>query len=274
MRIACLVLASLAVMAAVPTRARACDCPDKTPQILLPRNGATGVPTNARVLVSADVIGEGKWAAADATTPMPGLAVAPIAAPAKGSKPARPGSPVPVAVSAMMSEAWGTVYVVTPKQPLKAKTAYAVVKPGEKKGSLEIVGTFTTGAAADTQAPVFAGIDSFTAVIAYQRKLSDCDGDPPSEQLTWQIGAVSDDTTAPGDLIRILYVQKKGEQRTVRLIEPWDRAPVTAVTDRTCDPFHPVMKVGDEMCAVIEAVDLAGNASGAAVEKCMIAQGH
>jgi hypothetical protein len=272
MRIACTVAVTVAALAAQPARASACQCTDRAPKFVLPRDGATSVPTNARVLISAEMAGAARWAAADATAPLPALAIAPMKPGVKGKKPT-PGKPVEVLVSSMLSEAWGTVFVIVPKKPLVAKTLYALVKPGEKKGTFDVITTFTTGETADTQPPVFGGLEHFTALIAYQRKLSDCDGDPPSEQLTWRLGDVSDDMTAKGDLIRILYVQKKGEQRTIRMIEPWDLEPLKAVTDNRCDPFHPVLKVGDEVCGIMEAIDLAGNASGGAVEKCMAVRG-
>jgi hypothetical protein len=264
--IAALLVAVTALLPGGPARA-ACDCTDATPSIVLPRDGATGVPTNARAVVSAEVVGESRWAGADASAALPALGVAPIAQPAKGKAPAKPGKAVAGSVATMLSEAWGTVYVVTPKQPLKPKTVYAVVKTS--KTATDIIATFTTGDGPDAAPPVFGGIESFTVVLAFVRKQGDCDGEPPSGQLTWKLGAVTDDSAGPADLLRILYIQKKGEQRTIRLIEPWDRKPVTAVTNKVCDPFHPILKAGDEVCAIVEAVDLAGNVAGSAVEKCM-----
>ncbi len=244
-------------------RADACDCQDGTPSLLLPRDAATNVPTNARVLVSADKVGLEKFAGADASR-TPKLALVAVKG---GAKPK-------VLITSMLSEAWGTVYVVTPDKPLKASTAYQLVAPGATaKDKPRVVGTFTTGKAADTTAPAFVGLDRFTAVVAYRASQGKCDGKPPFHELTWKYDAATDDTTDPKDLVRILYVQKKGETRAIKLIEPFDAAaPVTGTGDGPCAPFHQKMKVGDEMCAIMEVVDLAGNVAGASVEKCMTAK--
>jgi hypothetical protein len=45
-----------------------------------------------------------------------------------------------------------------------------------------------------------------------------------------------------------------------------------AVDDTTCTPFRQKMKVGEEVCASIEVVDLAGNVAGSTVEKCFTAK--
>lgn len=252
------------VFAAAPTRAaHACDCAGTAPQILLPRDGATNVPTNARVLVTAEKLGMDRWAGTDATrTPKLGIA------PKKG------GAAVKAMVGTMMSEAWGTVYVVTPARPLKAGTAYQLVVLGKTARDRKAVSGFTTGKVADTAPPVFAGIDRFTAIVAYRGSTgSKCDGQPPFEELTWRYDVATDDGTDPNDLVRILYVQRKGESRAIKLIEPFDAAkPVLSVDDTTCAPFHQIMKTADEMCATIEVVDLAGNVAGAAVEKCTTAK--
>jgi hypothetical protein len=245
-------------------QASACDCKDGAPSLLLPRDGATGTPTNARVLVSADKVGLERFAGADVTR-TPKLAIVAV----KGG--ARPK----VTVTAMLSEAWGTVYVVTPDKPLAANTKYKLVAPGKTAKDKPVdVGSFTTGKATDTKPPVFAGLTRFTAVVAYRAGSGDkCEGQPPFHELSWAYDAATDDGTDAKDLIRILYVQKKGEARAVKLIEPMDAAtPVTAVDDNACSPFHQKMKVGDEVCAAMEVVDLAGNAAGASVEKCMAAK--
>jgi hypothetical protein len=248
--------------------ASACECAGGAPTVLLPKDGATNVPTNTRVLVSSEKVGEGKWAGADQSKPAPVLAVAPVDS--KGKL----GAPIDSTVSSMLSEAWGTVYVVTPKKALKASTRYALVRVAKKKAT-EQYGAFTTGTAADSAPPVFAGIERFTAIIGHQVRNKCSNGDPPYNQLSWDYGSANDEGTAgtpAEDLVRILYIQRKGEQRTIRLIEPASSAPVMSVDGTICDAFHPTFKVGDEICATLEIVDLAGNASGSAIEKCMAAR--
>jgi hypothetical protein len=243
------------VLTAGARSAAACECAGGAPTVLLPRDGATNVPTNTRVLVSSEKVGEGKWAGADASKPAPVLAVAPIDA--KG----KTGAPIDSTVSSMLSEAWGTIYVVTPKKPLKASSKYALVRVVKKKVA-EQYGSFTTGAA----------VERFTAIIGHQVRTKCSSGDPPYNQLSWDYGSATDEGTAAEDLVRILYIQRKGEQRTIRLVEPGASAPVTSVDGTICDAFKPTFKVGDEICATVEIVDLAGNASGSAIEKCMAAR--
>ena len=100
--------------------ADACECADSTPEILAPHDGAAGVPTNTRVLVSALKAGAAKWAASDATAKPPALAVAPMRA-------AKPGKGVKAAISTMMSENWGTVFVIAPARPLAPGTRYVII---------------------------------------------------------------------------------------------------------------------------------------------------
>ncbi len=265
LRFGLLLAAGFVAVAAARTAATACECAGGAPTVLLPRDGATNVPTNARVLVSSEKVGEGKWAGADASKPPPVLALAAIDA--KG----KVGAPLDSTVSSMLSEAWGTVYVVTPKKPLKAGSKYALVRVVKKKAT-DQYGSFTTGAAADTAPPVFAGIERFTAIIGHQVRTKCSSGDPPYNQLSWDYGSATDEGTAAEDLVRILYIQRKGEQRTIRLVEPAASAPVMSVDGTICDAFHPTFKAGDEICATVEIVDLAGNASGSAIEKCMAAR--
>lgn len=265
----------LAVLVALVARPAAgdrpapvCTCSTSTPSILLPRDGATGVPTNVRVLLTADRVGLDAWAGTDvARTPPLGIVPRPVKK--KGAR-----KPVKAVVTSMLSEAWGTIYIVTAQKPLKANTAYdVVVMAGKKPAQWQVISGFTTGAAADTAPPIFAGVERFTAVVSYRAAVSVCDGRPPFQELTWKYGQATDEGTAAGDLLRILYVQRKGEPRQVRLIEPFDAAtPITGVSGSTCDPFRPVIQPGDEVCATIEVVDLAGNVAGAAIEKCMTAK--
>jgi hypothetical protein len=265
LRKAILAAACAAVLASNP--AEACECA-AGPEIVLPRDGAADVPLNARVLVSAEKVGEGKWVGADTTAPAPRIGIAPI------DKKGAPGAGVPVAITTMLSEAYGTVFVVKPKKPLKASTQYALVKLGDKKKKEKpvAVATFTTGTAADGSSPVFAGIERFTAVVAYTSRTKCSAGDPPYRQISWEHGQVTDDLAKPEDLVRILYVQRKGEERTVRLIEPAAHKGATSLTGSVCDPFKAMFDAGEEVCATVEIVDLAGNAAGANIEKCMLAK--
>jgi hypothetical protein len=256
---------ALAGVSAARGVAAACECAGGTPTVILPRDGATGVPLNTRILVSSEKVGEGKWAGADASKPAPALSLAPIDGKGKS------GAPVESTVSSMLSEAWGTVYVITPKKPLKANTTYALVTVVKKKATTRFT-SFTTGAAADTAPPVFAGIERFTAIIGHQVRTKCSSGDPPYNQLSWDYGSATDEGTAAEDLVRILYIQRKGEQRSIRIIEPGASAPVMSIDGTICDAFHPTFKAGDEICATVEIVDLAGNASGTAIEKCMAAR--
>ena len=250
--------------------ADACECADSTPEILAPHDGAAGVPTNTRVLVSALKAGAAKWAASDATAKPPALAVAPMRA-------TKPGKGVKAAISTMMSENWGTVFVIAPARPLAPGTRYVIIAthpaPGAGAQSGQtVLGSFTTGKGPDKTAPVFGGLDNFTAVVSYRSPAGKCDGTSPFRELTWGYGEAQDAGTDPVDLLRILYVQKKGEPRQVRLIEPGGARPVTAVRGAACDPFAVGISAGDEVCAILEVVDLAGNAAGGVVEKCMAAK--
>lgn len=260
-----LLVAAILTVAARP--ADACECVVRTVDLLVPRDGAINVPTNARVLVAAEKVGEGRWAATDATQPPPVLTVAPI------DKKGKVGAPVESLVSMMMGEADGTVYVVKPTKALKPNTQYALVKleaPKGKKKSKKIAAqfmTFTTGAGADTAAPVFAGLERFAPMLSHQNKTKCHDTDPPYRQIIWEIGDVTDEGTAREDLIRILYIQRKGETRTIRLIEPATVAS-TKITGTRCDAFQARFEKNEEICAVVEIVDVAGNVAGATVEKC------
>ena len=260
------VIALFAFLAVRPAHA-ACTCPDRTPDLLLPRDGASGVPRNTRVLVSAARVGAAKWAAADASAALPALKLVTM----KGELP-KPGAAVKASVSSMLSEAWGTVYVVRPAKPLAAATSYGLLLD-EKGDERRLIGTFTTGKASDVTPPQFSGIDKLTAVVSFRPAMNACDGETPFEELTWRYGSATDDLGAPGDLVRFLYVQKKGEPRVLKLVEPVDaKPPVNAVNGSQCDPFRPRMRVGDEICAIVEVLDLAGNVAGSAAEKCMLAK--
>lgn len=262
-------LALLAGLTVRPTAARACECVDPGFSLQLPRDGATGVPTNARVVVTAERLGLDRWVGTDPQR-TPVIALVPVPK-KKGQK---KGKPVKALVGTLVHERWGTIVTAQPEKPLEPNTTYEVVlQTGPKPARWKPVSTFTTGAAADTAPPVFAGLDRFTAVVSFRSPVSKCDGQPPFPELTWKYPAATDDTTAAGDLLRILYIQKKGEPRQVRLIEAVDATrPVTNVSGGLCDPFRVTLQPGDEVCATVEVVDLAGNVAGAAVEKCMVAR--
>lgn len=258
--------AVLAMSVARPAYA-ACTCVPQTPDFLLPRDGATGVPRNVRILVSAGRIGASQWAATDASAVPPPLRLAVVT----GAE-HRPGAAVKAVVSSMLSEGYGTVFVMRPAKILAARTTYGLLLE-EQGAGLRLIGTFTTGAVEDKLPPAFAGIDRLTAVVSFRPAMNACDGESPFEELTWGYGAASDDAAPPTDLVRLLYVQKKGEPRILKLVEPFDvPTAVTSVNGSQCDAVKPRMKVGDEVCATVEVVDLAGNAAGSAVEKCMVAK--
>ncbi len=264
-----MVISSILVAAVALPRAAeaACECQSNPVSLLAPHDGATGVPTNTRVLIAAERVGESKWAADDATLQTPPLTVAPL------DKKGKPGAPVDSSVSMMSSAAYGTVFSITPKKPLKPNTGYALVRleAPKKRKVKEQYATFTTGAAADTVPPVFSGLDKFSVMISHQQKTTCHTTQPPYRQIIWQIGDVTDEGTPLEELIRIFYVQRKGEVRTVRLIEP-ATAPATKINGTKCDAFRPRFDKDEEVCGVVEIVDLAGNVAGAGVEKCMAAK--
>jgi hypothetical protein len=269
MRVALLPV-SLAVASIVwlaPGVARPCDCAEVRPSILLPRDGATDVPINTRVLVTPDRLGLDAWVGTDMSR-IPSIAVMPVTA--KGVR----GAALKARVSVMLSEGGGTVIVLTPDKPLKASSDYELVhRVGKTKKDWVSVSRFMTGKTADTAAPSFDGAQGFTAVVSFRSAVTKCDGKPPYSELTWKYGDAKDDRATTGDLLRITYVQKKGEQRTIRLIEPTDAPqPVREIAGSLCDPFKVAMQAGDEVCVTVEVIDLAGNAAGSLVEKCMVAK--
>ncbi|MFH0902894.1 MAG: hypothetical protein V2A73_19880 [Pseudomonadota bacterium] len=265
-------LLSMLLLMGADRPAATCDCPQRQVSILLPRDGASLVPTNVQLLVSAEIAGANRWWAADATAIMPNLRLLLLK---KNADRARPqGREVKTAVSSMLGEAYGTVFVVRPEKPLAVNSNYAlVVATGAEGQEVKTISAFTTGAGTDVQPPVFAGIEDLTAVVAFRPRANVCDNEPPFEQLTWKYGEATDETTSPGDLVRVVYVQKKGEQRSVRLIEPAS-APSSPLRtlDNKCDPFRLVFQPGEELCASVEVMDAAGNVAGGSVEKCMVAK--
>lgn len=255
------------VLLAFPQTAEPCECQSNPVSLLAPHDGATGVPLNSRVLIAAEKVGEGKWSADDATLQTPPLSLAPL------DKKGKPGAPIDASVSMLSSAAYGTVFSVSPRKPLKANTGYALVRlEGPKKRKVrEQYSTFTTGATADTVPPVFAGLDRFSVMLSHIQKTKCHNTQPPYRQIIWEIGGVTDDGTQQDDLIRILYVQRKGDVRTVQLIEP-ATSPATKINGTKCDAFRARFERDEEVCGVVEVVDLAGNVAGGTVEKCMVAK--
>ena len=272
--VALLICAALAAFA--PAQADACKCAPPSTSFLLPKDGATAVPTNARVVVTADRLGLDRWIGTDPSQ-LPDLALvarASLKAKAKAkARPPKPGTRIKARVSTMLAEGSGTVFVITPEQVLRADTSYDLVVWAKQPAARRPIASFTTGTLADLQPPAFAGLDRLTAIVAFHPPSSRCDGKPPFNQLVWAYGAAKDDLSAHDELVRLLYVQRKGEPRTLRLVEPTNvAAPRTRIDGTLCQPFHVTMVPGDEMCAILEVVDVAGNASGAVSERCMTAR--
>lgn len=246
------VLVIAAVLVAARPRAEACSDPHAiTSRMVLPPNGSSGVPTNARILVEYRVLGD--WFFLD------GFSSANVELRGPGE------TTVPTSVI----ETWAGPFVITlltPAEPLDPDTVYEVhdstlVPCGDAQpnascgGTPVLVATFTTGDGPDTQPPT----SSWSVSSSYGQEEEvegagcSCDwcGNWVRHDLT--LVAVADDQ--PTALVRYFY----GDA----LVGP---LPVlSAGHDCGDEPYHPGYDIESASDTVtLRAVDLAGNVEAVA----------
>ncbi len=222
----------------------ACTCSASLGQLVIPEDGATDVAVNAQILVIGD------QPAAD-LRPVDGVAV-------------------PVAETR-----WNRVFggydedwlVLTPVAALDPSTTYIVSVSGVDQA------TFTTGAMADDQPPVFAGLEALTALV-FAGDGSSCWTEEDALHAL-ELGY----DQLPSDLLYgVLTIRRESE------LEPFATVPVRnrpqnenfpeprVMSTTRCGPTPPALVVGETYCATLTAYDGAGNPAGGDQEVCAVAQ--
>ncbi len=161
------------------------------------------------------------------------------------------------------------VIELTPKQQLKAKTRYQVVL-SVAGGKQEVIGELTTGEAADTVAPTFAGIKK--GRMQEYRHASSCDSGVPFARLV--LGEASDEG-GPGKDALVYGLWTAGDDGRVA----YDQPPQTYLVAESgvlavgkawlCStPNYEFPKAAKQRKLIlgVRAIDLAGNKADTAGE--------
>jgi hypothetical protein len=233
---------------------------------VLPANGAQGVPTNARMIVSEMRLIELFRRDPGAQPELRLLVVS------------RRGSLVPVsaALERLSNDPWSALFLLTPAAPLAPETEHVLVVVDPDQRVTHDLTRFRTGAGPDAVAPRFRGVRRARVRVGPTRDVGTCAvREEGHSSASWSFAPASDDTTAVADLLFVLSVRRGEGSRQPVLVGPWGAdGPPPGGEDVLCSLFRPGLTRGATLCVSIEVVDLAGNRAGGDVERCTRAPGR
>lgn len=222
------------------------------PPLVVPAEGTTDVPLNARVIVQYEWILDTEIELRDAMT----------------------GEVVPTMQELRPAPGLqrSTVFIA-PMAALAANTSYTVVVPAV--GNSSITTSFTTGDAVDTSPPAFAGLSALSLETMGFPVLDEDGSYCLSSCIEANDGRISrirfDYPDPPADAVFV-------EMQLYPIEQPLgvERVPVSASSPRffgyeTCSARAPRLDPDAEYCARLVAYDMAGNTAGESNEICMTA---